>query len=377
MTLFATTHRAVTTVFRPFLKDRLLHILLILGIGLTALTPTKISAFPQFIDWTTIVTLLGLMLLTKGVEVSGYFDFIGRKIINTLHTERHLALFLVMSAAVLSSFLTNDVALFIIVPLILTLKKISSLPVSRLIIFSALAVNAGSLLTPIGNPQNILLWSRSELSFIGFTLQMAPLAALILLTLLAVTWWRFPARIINKQSASPIYPYQSRLLLSCLALYVIFIICVDLGWASYGLLIVFIGLLLLARRVLLAIDWSLIVVFMAMFIDVRLLTELPGLQSLFGEIKTLSAGAAYMLGIGLSQVISNVPATILLLNYLPSSSLVAYAVNIGGFGFALGSMANLIALRMAGEPAIWLKFHAYSLPFLFWSALVGWLLLIF
>ncbi|CNI62431.1 putative inner membrane protein [Yersinia rohdei] len=375
MTLFATTHRAVKTVFRPFLQDRLLHILLILGIGLTALMPAKIAAFPQFIDWSTIVTLLGLMLLTKGVEVSGYFDFIGRKIINTLHTERHLALFLVLSAALLSSFLTNDVALFIIVPLILTLKKISSLPVSRLIIFSALAVNAGSLLTPIGNPQNILLWSRSELSFIGFTRQMAPLAAVILFTLLVVTWWRFPARKIQKQASSPIYPYQFRLLLSCLALYVIFIICVDLGLANYGLLIVFSGLLLLARRVLLAIDWSLIVVFIAMFIDVRLLTELPGLQSLFAEIKTLSTGAAYLLGIGLSQIISNVPATILLLNYLPSSALVAYAVNIGGFGFALGSMANLIALRMAGEPAIWLKFHAYSLPFLFWSALVGWGLL--
>ncbi|EOF8261864.1 SLC13 family permease [Yersinia enterocolitica] len=376
MTLFTTTHHAAKTVFRPFLKDRLLHILLILGLGLTALMPTKISAFPQFIDWTTIVTLLGLMLLTKGVEVSGYFDFIGRKIINTLQTERYLALFLVLSAAVLSSFLTNDVALFIIVPLILTLKKISALPVSRLIIFSALAVNAGSLLMPIGNPQNILLWSRSELSFIGFTLQMAPLAATILLILLAVTWWRFPARKISKQTSSPVYPYQSRLLLSCLALYVIFIICVDFGWAVYGLLVVFAGLLLLARRVLLAIYWSLIVVFMAMFIDVRLLTELPGLQSLFGEIKILSAAAAYILGIGLSQVISNVPATILLLNYLPSSALVAYAVNIGGFGFALGSMANLIALRMAGEPAIWLKFHAYSLPFLFWSGLVGWLLLV-
>lgn len=376
MTLFATAHHAVKTVFRPFLQDRLLHVLLILGIGLTALMPTKIPAFPQFIDWTTIATLLGLMLLTKGVEVSGYFDFIGRKIINTLRTERHLALFLVLSAAILSSFLTNDVALFIIIPLILTLKKISSLPVSRLIIFSALAVNAGSLLTPIGNPQNILLWSRSALSFIGFTRQMAPLAAIILLTLLAVTWWRFPARKINKQASSPVYPYQSRLLLSCLALYVIFIICVDFGRAGYGLLAVFAGLLLLARRVLLAIDWSLIVVFMAMFIDVRLLTELPGLQSLFSEIKTLSAAMAYILGIGLSQVISNVPATILLLNYLLSSALVAYAVNIGGFGFALGSMANLIALRMAGEPAIWLKFHAYSLPFLFWSAFVGWLLLV-
>ncbi|WP_042546480.1 SLC13 family permease [Yersinia aldovae] len=375
MTLFATTHRAVKTVFRPFLKDRLLHILLILGIVLTVLTPTKILAFPQFIDWTTIVTLLGLMLLTKGVEVSGYFDFIGRKIINTLHTERYLALFLVLSAALLSSFLTNDVALFILIPLILTLKKISSVPVSRLIIFSALAVNAGSLLTPIGNPQNILLWSRSGLSFIGFTRQMAPLAGVILLTLLAVTWLSFPARKIVKQATSPLYPYQFSLLLSCLALYVIFVISVDLGWAGYGLLLVFTGLLLLARRVLLAIDWSLIVVFIAMFIDVRLLTELPVLQSLFGEVKILSISASYVMVIGLSQLISNVPATILLLNYLPSSALVAYAVNIGGFGFALGSMANLIALRMANEPAIWLKFHAYSLPFLLWSALVGWGLL--
>jgi di/tricarboxylate transporter len=81
------------------------------------------------------------------------------------------------------------------------------------------------------------------------------------------------------------------------------------------------------------------------------------------------------LGIGLSQVISNVPATILLLNYVPSSALVAYAVNAGGFGLAIGSLANLIALRMAGDRRIWLRFHYYSLPFLAWAALVGWLLL--
>ena len=65
---------------------------------------------------------------------------------------------MVFSAAVLSTFLTNDVALFIIVPLTLTLRRLCEIPVSRLIIFEALAVNAGSLLTPIGNPQNILLW---------------------------------------------------------------------------------------------------------------------------------------------------------------------------------------------------------------------------
>ncbi len=109
------------------------------------------------------------MMLTKGVELSGYFDVLGRKMVRRFATERKLALFMVFSAALLSTFLTNDVALFIVVPLTLTLRKLCEIPVTRLIIFEALAVNAGSLLTPIGNPQNILLWGRSDLSFTAFT----------------------------------------------------------------------------------------------------------------------------------------------------------------------------------------------------------------
>lgn len=92
------------------------------------------------------------MMLTKGVELSGYFDVLGRKMVRRFATERKLALFMVFSAALLSTFLTNDVALFIVVPLTLTLRKLCEIPVTRLIIFEALAVNAGSLLTPIGNP---------------------------------------------------------------------------------------------------------------------------------------------------------------------------------------------------------------------------------
>ena len=108
-------------------------------------------------------------------------------------------------------------------------------------------------------------------------------------------------------------------------------------------------LLLLARRVLLQIDWSLIFVFAAMFIDVGLFTRLPPLQPAFAAIAGLSDGGVYALGVGLSQIVSNVPATILLLNYVPASAQLAYAVNAGGFGLAVGSLANLIALRMAGS----------------------------
>ncbi|AHG18806.1 membrane protein [Chania multitudinisentens RB-25] len=366
---------AVTRLLRPFIRDRLLHILLLIGVLLFAIEPQPLSVFRHVIDWRTINTLLGLMLLTKGVEVSGYFDFIGRQIINALHSERWLALFLVFSAALLSSFLTNDVALFIVIPLTITLKKLSALPVNRLIIFQALAVNVGSLLTPIGNPQNILLWGESSLSFMAFIGQMAPLAAALMLSLLAITWLSFPARNIVKKAPTQSYPYQKLLLLGCVVLYGVFLVSLELAQPLYGLLTVFIGFLLLARRVLLQIDWSLIFVFIMMFIDIKLFTELQVMQPLFSGISALPDSAVYSLGIGLSQVISNVPATILLLNYVPSSALLAYAVNAGGFGLAIGSLANLIALRMAGDRRIWLHFHYYSLPFLAWAALIGWLLL--
>lgn len=352
--------------------DRFLHMLVLAGMLLFAMAPQPLAVLCDFVDWRTIVTLLGLMLLTKGVEISGYFDFIGRQIINTLRSERWLAMFLVFSAALLSSFLTNDVALFIVIPLTLTLRKLSSLPVGRLIIFQALAVNAGSLLTPIGNPQNILLWSKSSLTFMEFVGLMAPFSLVMMLSLLVLTWFSFSARSISKTPNTQVYPYQTRLLMSCVALYVVFLVCLNFDVPFYGMLVVFLCFLIMARKVLLQIDWSLIFVFIAMFIDIGLLTQLPAVQPLLTRIASLPDSSVYMLGIGLSQVISNVPATILLLSYVPSSVLVAYAVNAGGFGLAIGSLANLIALRMAGERMIWLKFHYYSLPFLAWATLVGW-----
>lgn len=369
------TTAAFGAVLKPFLRDKFLHVLVVLGVLMSVFQPAKIVQFPQFVDWDTIVTLLGLLMLTKGVEVSGYFDFVGRKMINAIDNERWLALFLVMAAAVLSTFMTNDVALFIVIPLTITLKKLTSLPVTRLIIFEALAVNAGSLLTPIGNPQNILLWNKSGLSFLYFIGQMAPLAVITLAALLLVTWFCFPSHSLKKLESNEGYPFQKRLLFSCGMLYVAFIACVDLGLALYGLLAVILCFIVLARQVLLRIDWPLILVFIMMFIDVRLIVGLDALRPAFAQIAGMPDYAHYLLSIGLSQVISNVPATILMVNYLPAGTLLAYAVNAGGFGLAIGSLANLIALRMANDKKIWFRFHVYSFPFLLFSGLAGWFLL--
>ncbi|MCS4270257.1 MULTISPECIES: anion transporter [Raoultella] len=365
----------------PFIQalagDRFLHLLLIIAGVLSIFVPFAPASWPQAIDWQTIITLSGLMLLTKGVELSGYFDVLGRKMARRFVTERQLAIFMVLAAALLSTFLTNDVALFIVVPLTLTLKKWCAIPVNRLIIFEALAVNAGSLLTPIGNPQNILLWGRSGLSFPAFIGQMLPLAAAMMVTLLALCWCCFSAVRLTYHSGERVPSWRPKLVWGCLALYLVFLTALEMKQGLWGLALIVIGFLLLARVVIINVDWSLLLVFMVMFIDVHLLIQLPALHQLLSSVGQLSPGGLWLTAIGLSQFISNVPATILLLNYVPPSTLLAWAVNVGGFGLLPGSLANLIALRMAADRRIWWRFHLYSLPMLLWAALVGYAILHF
>ncbi|HFT8188893.1 anion transporter [Citrobacter freundii] len=363
-------------LLRALQRDRFFQLLIIVGVVLSLFTPFTPRSWPGAIDWHTIITLSGLMLLTKGVELSGYFDVLGRKMTRRFKTERQLAIFMVLAAALLSTFLTNDVALFIVVPLTITLKKLCAIPVNRLIIFEALAVNAGSLLTPIGNPQNILMWGRSGLSFTAFTWQMAPLAGVMMLTLVVLCWFSFPNKALHYHTGTCAPDWQPRLVWGCLVLYIIFLAALELKQELWGLAIVAAGFMVLARRVILSVDWTLLLVFMAMFIDVHLLTQLPALQGITHQIGALSAPGLWLTAIGLSQFISNVPSTILLLNYVPPTLLLAWAVNVGGFGLLPGSLANLIALRMANDRRIWWRFHWYSVPMLIWAALVGYGLLL-
>lgn len=360
---------------RPFLRDRFLHLLLLIGLIVSFFVPFAPARWPEAIDWHTIITLSGLMMLTKGVELSGYFDVLGRRMVKGFASERQLAMFMVFGAALLSTFLTNDVALFIVVPLTITLKKLCGIPITRLIIFEALAVNAGSLLTPIGNPQNILLWGRSGISFAAFIWQMLPLAAVLVLSLLVLCWFFFPAKALRYQAREQQHQWKPRLVWSCLVLYLVFLASLEFHLERWGLLIVAAGFVITARNVLMNIDWSLLLVFIVMFIDVHLLIQLPVLCDNLPGVTQLSSGGLFLLGVGLSQFISNVPSTILLLNYVPPSMLLAWAVNIGGFGLLPGSLANLIALRMAGDRRIWWRFHLWSLPLLAWGMLVGWGLL--
>jgi len=371
----ATAPAFIAQICQPFLRDRLMHLLLAVAIVLSVLSPHPLAEYRTWVDWKTIITLAGMLLLTTGIEASGYLEHLGRIIINRLQQERVLAIFLVSASTVLSTVLTNDIALFIVVPLTVGLSSIGGLPIGRLVIFEALAVNAGSLLTPIGNPQNILLWQRSHLSFADFTWQMAPLALAVFAVLLVATWLCFPKQTIHAELKDDPAGYRTGLLRICALLYLAFLATVELDYAGWGLLGVAVAVLLVCREIIAKVDWSLILVFVLMFIDIRLLTQLHFVQAWVAAIPSFSQLELFLSALLGSQVISNVPATILLVQYSTAYKVIAYGVNAGGFGLAIGSLANIIALRMAPERNLWLRFHLYSFPFLILSGLIAWMLL--
>ncbi|MDE1989516.1 MAG: anion transporter [Betaproteobacteria bacterium] len=362
---------ALRLLLAHFLKDRLLHLLLLFAGLLALFHPVAPARAWQSIHGPTLLTLAGLLLLTKGIEVSGAFDHLGRHILNRLTHERPLALFLTAAAAALSTVLTNDIALFVMVPLTLSLRNLAGLPIARLVIFEALAVNAGSMLTPIGNPQNILLWQLSHRSFLAFTAMMAPLALPLTALLLVLAAAFFPDRPIRITLPETPADWNRPLFWGSALLYVLFVAAAEWGHAGLGLLLVLAAAAWIRPRLLAETDWSLIAVFALMFVDIRLLTDANLLRPLLEILPAAGERERFLAAVGASQVISNVPATILLTPWLPAGPLLAYAVNVGGFGTAVGSLANLIALRMANDRGIWLQFHYFSLPFLVISLLFG------
>ncbi len=156
------------------IKEPVLFVFLVLFLVLLISFPYKMGNYPRYIDFKTIFSLAGLLIITEGVRESGYFSKISHKALRRIKTERSLALVLTALSVFLSPFLTNDIALFIVIPLTLSFKRFFKNEIYKLIIFEAIGVNVGSMLTPIGNPQNIFIWHRYDVSFLSFIYNVFP-----------------------------------------------------------------------------------------------------------------------------------------------------------------------------------------------------------
>ncbi len=339
------------------------------------LNPSTIPSLPGSVHWETIFTLTGLLIITTAMEESGFFRKISRRLILRFHRERSLALFLIVFSALLSTFLTNDVTLFVMVPITLGLGTQMENDVVKFIIFEAMAVNVGSFLTPIGNPQNIFLWHSWNISFLEFMAKMAPASAITLLLLLLFGFIAFPNKPIVMKKGSFVFQINRAMLtVSALAM-VLFLIAVEKDLTYYAVVAVVLLYAVTFPKILARTNWLLIVLFVVLFMDVHLLGKTFPLKQILETHFLKSTGETYLSAIVLSQLISNVPATILLGKVSSAWKAIAYGVNIGGNGLVIASLANVLALNLGRVKKAWFKFQAYSLPFLLISSAAVFLLL--
>ncbi|WP_370650617.1 SLC13 family permease [Caballeronia sp. SL2Y3] len=364
-----------TRIWKAISKEPVLAILVFALVVIEIVRPQPLTALPGLVDWQTVLTLAGLLILTKAIELSGFLMWAAHRLVHHIHGERGLALLLVALAAGLSTLLTNDVALFAVVPLALSLNKLAPLPLKKLVIVIALAVNAGSILTPLGNPQNLFLWQTSGVSFGVFVWKLLPLCAALMALLFALTFAIFRATPLDLSGDAEAHRVDRRLCGVSIAAFGVFVALADAHHAGPALAALAVGFLLWRREVVLKIDYLLLLIFVLMFIVLRSAAALPTIHDAIARIGIHSPVRAFAAGAVLSQGISNVPAAIVLAEFSKDWRALAFGVSVGGFGVAIGSLANLIAVRLSGEKGMWAPFHVVSIPFWIAAMLIGWVLL--
>lgn len=352
--------------WRQRLKDEwLLAAFGLLALALAALDPRPWSDYQRWLQLPTLAGLLGLMIAIQGIRDSGLVQRLAGALVERAHSQRTLGLLLVGITAVLSMVLTNDVSLFLIVPLTVAAGGISNLPVLRLVVLEALAVNAGSTLSPIGNPQNLLIWQYLQLPFLQFVAAMLPTAATMFALVALLTWcWLPRERVelhVEPMDGQAVSATQATLSIVALAMMVLMM---EHGHAAIGAALLLVPFALFDWRLLARLDWLLLATFAAIFLGLGHFAELSWVRQAMDAVNLQRPLNLYASGILASQAISNVPATVLLLGRAPDAMALAVAVNVGGFGAAIGSLANLIALRLAKQPHGLRLLHQVSIPFL-------------
>ncbi len=334
---------------------RLVAVLFILTLIVIFISRTTLTQAVSYIDFRTLSTLFILLLITSSIKESYVVQNEIASRIHLIKTERGLALFLTMSTLLISMFLTNDVALFITLPILINVQSIIKNDMSKLLTLEAIAVNVGSSLTPIGNPQNIYLYTLSSFSFFKFVYTMLPMflvSSLILIVFVVYLFkdsrLKFGNIVIYNENKTVFY-----LSLILLLMYIFF-----LPHTFIVLLLFVLFYLFFDPRSLLKVNYLLLITFSFLFVDFSIFERFVVVSS---SILNNSA-LLYSFLVFLSQVISNVPASILISKYSHSWKAILYGVNVGGNGFISSSFANLIALSYNNKK--FKEFHKYSVTFL-------------
>lgn len=305
-------------------------------------------AYLEYPDFRVLALLFCLMLVVAGFQKMGLFGYLGSRLLSGTHNTRQMNLLLVALCFFSSMFITNDVALLTFVPfavMALTMAKQQHLIVP-VVALQTVAANLGSMLTPVGNPQNLYLYTRYDLDMGTFLIWMLPLTILSLVLLTAAVLLLGSQKLLLEETEKAAVPEKKKLLLYSL-LFLVCLACVLrlLPWqAMLGILIL--AVLVTDRKLFGSVDYFLLLTFVCFFVFIGNAGRIPAVSSL---LRSLIRGRELPVGAALSQVISNVPAAILLSGFTENVRPLLYGVNIGGLGTLIASLASVISYRLYGN----------------------------
>lgn len=306
-------------------------------------TPGHLDTYFEAIDFRTIGLLFCLMAVVAGFTRAGLLARARTRLTRGQGDTRKLALMLVTLSFFAAMVVTNDVALISFVPLTLLLFQHAS-PRTLIITLVAQTVgaNLGSMMTPIGNPQNIYLYSTFNIDLGTFFATLAPYGILGLAASLLPCALTASEPVANSEIREA--PLDRRLLAVYGTLFVIALGCVGrfVSW-ELCLFVTVASCLLFDRGVLRHIDYSLLATFVCFFIFVG---NLKHIDALVTALQALLAGREILVSALTSQVISNVPAAIMLSGFTNNAAGLLVGTNIGGLGTPVASLASLITLRI-------------------------------
>ena len=334
-----------------FKKDIMLFVSLLAAAVSLFITPPSLALLYK-IDWRTLATLFMLLSVLEGFKKEQIFNPLLKRTAR-IKSMRRLSCFFVYSVFLSSMFVTNDVSLIIFVPLTIFLFKAGGkeryiLPV---LTFENIAAIRGSLLTPFGSPQNLFLFSQSGISANSFMLMMLPLwifsAGLLYLFILF---------LFRKDERESIDAYGSqefegwdparrgkRILYLSLFVIVLASIVTRTNFWPFVALFVALSLLVFDRKILLQTDYVLLLTFLCFFVFSASICANPAVSDFLSRAV---GGHEYLWSILLSQVISNVPASIVLWPFSKNLRALIYGLDSAGLCSIIGSLASVINLRI-------------------------------
>lgn len=346
--MFAAVRRRLDV--REFVrKDPVLVAALVLAAISCAVVPPD-EAYLAYVDLRTIGMLFSLMTVMAGLSRLGVFSAACRRLLAVARGPRRLCLALTLLAFFSSMLITNDVALVTFVPL--ALLALGALGSERLTCFTVvmmtIAANLGSMFTPVGNPQNLYLYSASHMSLIEFALLMLPytLGALVCLAAAVFVFGRASdvemAACGPSAAASCERPSTARIVVwAAVFLCALCSVARLLPFQATVAVAIAAGVIV-DRGALVHVDYALLATFAAFFVFVGNMGRIEAVDTF---IAGMVNGHELAVAVGASQVLSNVPAAILLSGFTADWPALIVGTNLGGLGTLIASMASLISYK--------------------------------